>query len=266
MSISGRIGEVVCVVLLVQPRGLEEAAIVVVTQNGLLSLRIENHDVLNFLGELVHIVGKLANLCALSSDTFASDLLGTLPCRVIDVVALLVALELATPETTKIEVGLAIVIDEAGWVDTEAALDGLRVGGEWALGLVSDGDTDAENALLVTSGEVEVVFAVFCRAVWCPELLRDPGNILGLKHNPVICHLAGRGEAVDTEDMVVGHIILVAIVIELDVSLAIVRGIDVDLSVEDMSRGVSGVSGGDEGRHCDDLRVSVRVRLEGESQ
>lgn len=46
--------------------------------------------------------------------------------------------------------------------------------------------------------------------------------------------------------MVVVHIVLVAIVVVLNVCLAIVRRIDVDLAVEGMGRGVSGIEVSDE--------------------
>ena len=50
------------------------------------------------------------------------------------------------------------------------------------------------------------------------------------------------------EGVVVCHVVLVAIVVELDVGLAIVRGVDVELVVEDVCRGVGGVDVGHEGR------------------
>lgn len=229
----------------------------IVTQDGLLGLGVENDDFLDLVGELAHVFGELANLCTLSSDTFAADLLGSLPIAIEDVVALLVALELTAPETTEVEVSLAIIINKTGRVDTETALDGFRVWDERSLGLVANSDTNAENVLLVASREVEVVFPVLGSAVRRPQLLGDPRNVLGPEDDAVVCHFAGRRKAVDTEDMVVGHIILVAIVIELDVGLAIVRRVDVDLAIENMSRGVGGVSGGDEGCHVDGLLATM---------
>ena len=49
--------------------------------------------------------------------------------------------------------------------------------------------------------------------------------------------------------MVVGHVVLVAIVVELNVRLAVVAGVDVDAVVEDVGRGVGRVGAGDERRH-----------------
>ncbi len=40
------------------------------------------------------------------------------------------------------------------------------------------------------------------------------------------------------EDVVVGHVVLVAIVVEGDVRLAVVRGVDEDLALEDVRRRV----------------------------
>lgn len=192
VRVAGGIGEVVGISLLVQPGGLEEAAVVVIAEDWFLGLGVEDDDVLDFFGELAHVVGKLADLCALGCDALAADLLRTLPIGVVEVVALLVALELATPETTEVEVSLAIVIDEAGWVNAEAALDGLWVGGEWSLGLVANSDTNAEDAVLIAGREVEVVFAVLGRAVRSPKLLGNPRDVFGLEDDTVVGHLAWR--------------------------------------------------------------------------
>ena len=55
--------------------------------------------------------------------------------------------------------------------------------------------------------------------------------------------ISGEGEYV-----VVCHVVLVTIVVELDVGLAVVRGVDVELVVEDVGTGVSGIDVGHEGR------------------
>lgn len=59
----------------------------------------------------------------------------------------------------------------------------------------------------------------------------------------------GWAEGVDAENMIVGHVILVAIVVELNIRLTVMRGVDVNLAVKDVSRGVGGVDIGDERRH-----------------
>lgn len=47
--------------------------------------------------------------------------------------------------------------------------------------------------------------------------------------------------------MVVVHIVLVAIVVVLDVRLAVVRRVDVDFAIESVGRGVGGIEVSDEG-------------------
>jgi hypothetical protein len=88
--------------------------------------------------------------------------------------------------------------------------------------------------------EVEVVAAVLAlRAVGGPHLLVDPGHVLGADGDAVVRHLAALlGER---EDVVVDHVVLVALVVEAEVVLAVVAGVDVDLAVEDVRRRVGRV-------------------------
>lgn len=52
-------------------------------------------------------------------------------------------------------------------------------------------------------------------------------------------------DLVHGNDMVVGHIILITSVVELDVALSVMRGVDVDSSIERVSRRVGNVYVGD---------------------
>ncbi|KAI9163634.1 Sn1-specific diacylglycerol lipase beta [Paramyrothecium foliicola] len=257
VGVAGGVGEVVGVAALVQPRGLEEAAVVVVAEDGLAGLGVEDGELLDVAVELAHVGRELRGLGALGSLALAGDLLGALPLGVEDVVALLVALELAAPQAAKVEVGLTIVVDEGGRVNAKAAANGLGFRGEGTLWGVAYGHADAEDALLVARREVEVEFTVGALgAVWCPHLLGDPGDVLGAENDAVVGDLARGGvERGDAEDVVVGHVVLVAIVVELNVRLAVVRRVDVDLAVEDVGRGVSRVDVGDQGRH-DEQRIN----------
>lgn len=259
VRIPRRVREVVGVSALVQPRSLKEASVVVVTLDRLASLRGQNDELLHLICKLAHIGAEPANPWPLGTDTLAADFLGALPRWIEDVVALLVALELAAPEAAKVEVCLAIVVDETGRVDAVAALDRFRIRGERTLGLVPHGDTDTEDALLVAGWKVEIVFAVLLGGIRRPKLLGHPRNVFCLQHHAVICDLPRRAQAICAEYVVVGHVILVAIVVELDICLAVMGRIDVDLAVKDMRRGVGSVNMSDEGGH---LEKSIRVCLE----
>lgn len=154
------------------------------------------------------------------------------------------ALQLTTPDTAEVEVGLAILVDEAGRVDAVTALDGLGISLEGALGLVTLSDTNAEDTVMVACGEVQVVFAVLGGGVGCPQLLRCPGDVLHLQSDAMVSHLAVN--AGQTENVVVNHIVLVAIIVILDIGLTVMGGVDVELAIEDVGGGVRGVEMGDE--------------------
>ena len=111
---------------------------------------------------------------------------------------------------------------------------------------------------MVTGGEEEVVFigSGVVGGVGGPELLGGPGDGGVGEGDAVVGRgFGGRGEVVGVEggrgegdDVVVYHVILVAVVVELDVGFTVVRGVDIDGVVEDMGRGVGGVDVLDEGR------------------
>lgn len=236
VAVTGGVAEVVGVAALVHPRGLEEAPVVVVGGNGLPCFGRKDYNLAHLFGKLVHVVCQTGDARSQSLGARPGGLLGTEPGVVIGRrVALLVALQLAAPETAEVEVGLAVGIDERRRVDAVAALDGRWVSRERSFGTVADGNADAEDVVVVACGKVEVVFPVAALGgIRGPELLRHPGDILGAENNAVV-HYGGCGvERVRAEDMVVGHVILVAIVIELDVCLAVVRRIDVDAPLEDV--------------------------------
>lgn len=67
-----------------------------------------------------------------------------------------------------------------------------------------------------------------------------------------------RGRA---EDMVIGHVILVTIVIELDVGLPVVGRVDVDTAIEDVCRRVGSIDVGDDRGHCYSDTLSSRPSL-----
>lgn len=231
------------------PRSLKETSVMVIPQNRLASLRIKDLDLLDFIGELVHVLSELGYSWSLGGNALAADLLRALPFGVKDIVTLLVALQLPTPKTSEVQVRLSILIYEACRVNTVASLDGLWVGSERSLRLITDGNTDAEDSLLISGGEVEVEFSVLLSGIGSPELLGNPGDVFCLKNNTVVNDLSWWVEALSAEDMVIGHVILIAIVVELDIGLTVVRRIDVDLAIEDMRRRVGTVDVGDERRH-----------------
>lgn len=257
VRVAGRVREVVLAAALVQPRGLEEPASVVVGGDGLARLRGQDGDLLDLPVELVHVVGEFRHARTLRGLLGAGALAALLPGGVVrGCLSSLVALELAAPDAAEVEVGLAVVVDEGGRVDAVGTLNGLRVRGEGPLGAGALRDADAEDTVLVAGGEVEVVLAVLGGGVGGPELLGDPGDVLGAEDDAVVCHGAGGGvEGGEGEDVVVGHVVLVAIVVVLGAGVTVVGWVDVDTAVEDVGRGVGCEGAGDERRHGDDLMM-----------
>lgn len=252
VGVAGRVGKVVLAVVLVHPGGLEEAPVVVVGQDALARLGRQDFDLAHLLVELAHVARQPGDLWPQRVDALARGFVGPLERGVKHVVALLVALKLAAPQPAKVHVRLlfrVVVVDEHGRVDAEGTLDGLRVRGEGPLGLVGHGDADAEDALLVAGGEVEVVLAVARGGVGGPQLLGHPGYVLGAEGQAVVHDRLGRVDAAGGEDVVVGHVVLIAVVVELDVGLAVVRRVDVDPVVEDVGRRVGRVEVGYQGGH-----------------
>lgn len=249
VSVARRVGKVVDAVPLVHPRGLEEAAVVVICEDRLAGFRGEDGDFLDGGCELVHVVCELGDAGALGDGGVAADFLGALPGWVEDVVALLVALQLTSPQSTKVEIRLTVIIHKGRRVDAIAPLDRLGIRRERALGLIAHRDADAEDALLVAGREVEIILSILLRGVGRPHLLGDPGDVLGAEDDAVVGDGAGGAEGGGAEDVVVGHVVLVAIVVELDVGFAVVGGVDVDLVVEDVGGGVGRVDVCDERRH-----------------
>lgn len=244
MRIARRITKVVGFALLVHPGRLEEAAIMVVGPYGLTRLGGQDDEIAHVAVELAHVVAQLGHLGKQGILVVTARLLGPQPARVELVGPVLVALQLAAPQAAKVQVGLPVAVDEGRGVDAEATADGVRVRHEWTLGRVGHGDANAEDGVLVARGEVEVVLSVLAGGVGGPELLGNPGDVLGLEHDAVVDYGVGGVQGRGAEDVVVSHVVLVAIVIELDAGVTVVRGVDVDAVVEDVGRGVGCVEVG----------------------
>ena len=206
VCVARAVAEVVLPIILVQPRSLEEPPIVVGRLDGLLRLGIKDEDISHVGRELRHVVCELANLCA--QCVTRGGLLAALvefPCSPV--------LQLAAPDAAEEEVRAAVIINKRRRVDAETTLDVVGLGLEGALGLIADGDTHAEDTFLITRGEVEVVFPVLGRCVGGPKLFGDPGHVFLLEDHAVVCH--GPADLFHAEDVVIGHVVLIAIVVAL---------------------------------------------------
>jgi len=171
MRVAGRVAEVVLAVVLVHPCSLEEALIVVVSHDRL-ALFVEQDQFTRRLGDVVHVLGQLGDAGVQCLDAFAGRFLWA-GHFVVELAGLLPALQLSSPQTANVEIGLAVGVGKDGWVDAVCALHVVCVWLKWTFWFVGFGDTDAEDTILVSGGEVEEVFLAVFRysGVWCPELL-----------------------------------------------------------------------------------------------
>ncbi|KAL1954283.1 hypothetical protein VTO42DRAFT_1425 [Malbranchea cinnamomea] len=258
VRVSGRVGEVVCAVVLVHPGSLEEAPVMVVCLERLTCLGGQDDQVLHRRSERAHVVVQLGD-ARTQRGHIARGLLGSRPAGVER--ARRPALELSAPDPAKVQVGLAVVVDKACRIDAVAARDGLRVWRERTLGTIALCDADAEDALLVARREVQKVLPVLGGGVGRPHLLRHPGDVCGLEGHAVVGH--GPAHGVHGQDVVVVHVVLVSIVVVGLGGFDVVRRVDVESAVEDVGGRVRSVDVSNEGLvsgHCDFALFSKKGR------
>lgn len=244
VRIARRVAEVVLLPPLMHPRRLEEPPLMIVRENRLPRLRRQDNQIPRRLLETPHIPRQRRDLRKERPLALARRLLRPQP-RLVerrDAVRVrlaghgaLVALQLPAPEAPEVQERVARVrVHEGRGIDAEAPCNGLRVRHEGTGGRGADGDADAEDGGVVPRREEEVVLAVLERGVGGPELLRRPRHVLGAQHGAVVGDGVRGRQGRGREDVVVGHVVLVAVVVELDVCFAVVRGVDVDLALEDV--------------------------------
>ena len=240
VGVAGRVGEVVEAVAAEEPGGLEEAAVVVSAEEGLIVL-VEDLQVSWGAGEVLHVwreagyfghEGRFGVLVEVGGGGWVEG--SGWP-----------VFELAAPDSAEVHEALAVGVGEDGWIDAEAAGDRFGVWVEGAEGGAGGGDADAEDALLVAGGEVEEVGSVAEGGVGCPGLFGGPGDVLEVEGDGADGD--GVAGAVYLEDAVVVHGVLAALVVVRGVGGDVVGGVDVELAREDVGGWVGGVDGGDEG-------------------
>lgn len=229
VGVAGRVREVVLAVVLMHPGGFKETPVVVAGVDRL-AVGVVDHKILHVAGESVHVVAQLRH--ARHQGGFVA---GGFHVRVGVAVKLATspALQLAAPDAAKVEVCLTVIVDKAGGVNAVASRDVALVGLEGTFGLVGDGHTDSEDAFLVSCRVVKVEFAVLLGGIGGPELFVYPWDVLGFECDAMVGD--GAFDAGHGEDVVVGHVVLVAIVVVLDIGLTVVGRVDVELAVEDVS-------------------------------
>ena len=140
VSITRRIGEIVHVVSLVDPRRFEESALVVICQDRLPSL-VDDLNLLHRLAKGMIIVRKSSYPWTESYDFFARRFMRSVQGGIESVAGRrVVALQLTTPNTAKVAVDGSVVIGKSGRVDRKAVEDVRLVGCERPFWFVTDGN------------------------------------------------------------------------------------------------------------------------------
>ena len=294
MCVAGGVAEVVFSAVFVHPGGFEEAAGVVVRREGEGSKGVEDLQVADGRGELVHVGGEFGTAGGEGGDGGARGFMRAREGS-IEVGFVVPALELPAPEAAEVEICLTIVVDKTRRVDAVTPPDGFGVRCERSFGAVGDGDADAEDSFVVAGGEVQVIGAVFEGGVGGPELFGYPGDLVCEEGDAVVGD--GAGDVGEGEDVVVGHGVLVAVVVEGDGGFNVLREmvhllagrvkrggagsgewllerqdtymgrIDIDLAFKDVRRRVGGVDvryqwfrhGGQVSLPCFSMRMVVPV-------
>lgn len=254
-----RVRQIVLAAKLVHPRPFEIAPVLVARLDRLAVL-VQNLHLARRLRERQHVAAQPGDARSergrVRRGLFAFGIKGSrLP-----------FLELAAPQAAEVHVRFAVVVDQHGRVDAEAAGNVVRLGLERARRLVAHRDADPEIPLKVARGEVEVVFAVLERRVRRPHLLARPRHVAHMQRLAVVDDR--RIQIVHGQHMVVFHLVLVAVVVRRPVMLEVVGRINVQLALENMRRRIRRVNMSDERlfrlrnvRHDDPLSVQTLALL-----
>jgi hypothetical protein len=147
VGVAGRVGKVVDAILLVEPRCLKEAAVVVVREDRFARFRREDLEFPDRLGEGGVVVGEPSDAGAEGGDAGAGGLVWAVLGGVKVVPGgCIVALELAAPDPAEIDVDGSVVVYERGGVDGEGFGNVGGLGSEGAFGLGRGGEAESEDA------------------------------------------------------------------------------------------------------------------------
>ena len=153
--------------------------------------------------------------------------------------------QLAAPQAAVVDIGTAVIIYEYGRVNAVASGNVIIFRFEGTGRIIRHGDAETEDAVLVTGGEIQVIFSVLAGGIRSPHLLADPGDILHVQGAAVI-H-AGRVQTVHGQNVVVFHPVFITVVVVLTVMGNIVGRVDIDLSIKNMGGRIRGKDVGDQG-------------------
>lgn len=235
---AGGVGKIILSIILVHPGTLEVAAVLISGGEGLAVL-VQDLQVLRFGLEVLHIRVQFGK--HRPESRFVAF-------RTVGVGVKASALphfQLAAPQAAVVDIGAAVIIHEHGGVNAVASGNVIVFRLEGTGRIIRHGYAEAEDAVLVTGREIQVILAVFVSGVRSPHLLADPWNILHVQGAAVI-H-AGSVQAVHGQDVVVFHPVFITVVVVFSVMGNVVGGVDIDLSIKYMGGRIRSKDMGDQG-------------------
>ncbi len=237
VGVAGAVGEVVFAVVLVYPGGFEEAVGVVGLEG--FAVFVNDEDGAWLFGKFEHVVAQ-TGYAGGECGFVAFGQIGTFEGFVV-----LVALELSAPDAAEVEVLLAVVVFQDGYVDGVAAHHGCGLRDEGAFGAVGYGDAEAEDVVAVFQGEVHVILAIFLLHVAIPQLATMPGDVLDAEYDAVVGEFLFATddgfEVVGGEDVVVFHVEVVAVVVFGYATFPVMAGVNVQTAIPYVYGGVGHV-------------------------
>ena len=102
---------------------------------------------------------------------------------------------------------------------------------ERTFGLVSNGNTEVEHAIIVLGREYQVVLAVFLYDIVIPHLFLSPCHILDIENHAMVGSLVVL-HIIEREYVVVLHLEVTAIVVEGMTCLTVVGGVNIQFTVK----------------------------------
>ena len=226
VAVARAVAEIVDSIAFVHPRGFEETMGIVGTQR----LSVVVHDDYG-----PRLLGKLSDVSRHASYTGWQGWLGALrQMSILECTIVTITLKLSTPDAAEIDVNLAIFVLESTRIDGIAAANGIGKWRERTFGTLCNGYAKMEDIRAILHAINKIVSAILLDYIVVPQLTTSPRDVVHVKNLAQITSLKLIG-VIKTEDVVVLHIEMIAIVVLGYAALTVMRGIDVKAVAKDVA-------------------------------
>ena len=226
VGVTRAVAKVVFALVLVHPAGLEETMGIVRRQR--LSFLVHNQQGLGRLGELQHVGSHQGH------PGRQRGLLASGQVLVLEHLVVLIPLQLAAPDTTKVGVNLAVIVLEDAGVNGVGTTDRVGQRLEWAFGSIGYSHAQAHATIIVLAAEHQVILAVQLHDIAVPQLFLTPGNVFHAKYLAMVGYLAVH-YVIERQHVVVFHLEMSAVIVETLTAIPVVGRIDVETVTKYMS-------------------------------